>query len=677
MNSISFIITTLGWSIVHSLWQVALIGLGVKLLLTAFRKSAPVIKYNIVLAGFGLMFTSFCVTLAIVAEQEINGGGSGVLLLDTALNPMDNFTGDQNRDLVSSSTDRWSITLVMQKIDGSLRYIVGAWFVGFIFFAFRFMGSYLYISRLKRIYSLKPEDKWQTVLQGIQSRLGIRRAVTLLESATTNIPVVIGHLKPVIILPVGLLTQIPFNQLEAILAHELAHIRRNDYLVNLIIASMEWFFFYHPIYWWLSRNLDLYREHCCDDITIAYCGEAEPLQKALIDLSKNTQPSIHIAAALYRNDYQLLNRIKRMKTKNQKNHGKRFSPAALLLMLGVLVIILAGSSFTPRPNDMLHGILLAGEANGPAADIIIREPAPVKAASLIQATNPVQPDSTKKTGQKTTVKEFQDEGVISLELDSEGNLLKVKKDGKELTGEDRKKYDRLAAKLKELKEDEKAKEVKKEEMDRIRKQLQETELKMKEVQQQYSEVMNDYMRLKSEAGGTSSGDVWGLYQGYLMDTEELEQYVQENLDLAGIYSRDLMAEQFAKQEQWIDLQNDLFEDNYRLSHENLEELLKEADLQRLLSDEMLDRKIDEIADMHELKRLDMETRLFEEVVRKELLSDGLIENANDKISLKLNAKRLVVNGQKQDAELHKKYLRIYNKYSSSPLAGDTQVIIED
>jgi beta-lactamase regulating signal transducer with metallopeptidase domain len=109
---------------------------------------------------------------------------------------------------------------------------------------------------------------------------------------------VIGHLKPIILLPVGMLTALPYDQVEAIITHELAHIKRNDYLINLIKSFFEVIFFYHPVAWWISSMMDDERENCCDDLTIKICGESSSLQNALLNLQELNQKPTYIAAAL-------------------------------------------------------------------------------------------------------------------------------------------------------------------------------------------------------------------------------------------------------------------------------------------------------------------------------------------------------------------------------------------
>ena len=118
----------------------------------------------------------------------------------------------------------------------------------------------------------------------LSRRLHITRAITLFESTLVDVPTVIGFVKPVILLPASVLGGLTPQQLEAILAHELAHIRRHDYIVNLLQSLLETLLFYHPAVWWLSRRIRIEREHCCDDLAVSLCGDPLVYARALADL---------------------------------------------------------------------------------------------------------------------------------------------------------------------------------------------------------------------------------------------------------------------------------------------------------------------------------------------------------------------------------------------------------
>ena len=129
-----------------------------------------------------------------------------------------------------------------------------------------------------------PERAGRHGVARLTRRLHIGRAVRLLESTLVDVPTVIGWLKPVVLLPASALAGLSPHQLEAILAHELAHIRRHDYLVNLLQTLVETLLFYHPAVWWLSRRIRAERENCCDDLAVSLCGDPVAYAAALAEL---------------------------------------------------------------------------------------------------------------------------------------------------------------------------------------------------------------------------------------------------------------------------------------------------------------------------------------------------------------------------------------------------------
>jgi Zn-dependent protease with chaperone function len=141
-------------------------------------------------------------------------------------------------------------------------------------------------------------------------RLGVTRPVRVLQSAIVQVPAVIGWLRPVVLLPASALTGLTPLQLDALLAHELAHVRRCDYLVNLVQSMIETLLFYHPAVWWVSRRVRQEREHCCDDLAVSVCGDAFAYARALVGMEGLRAPAPSFAMAA--GGGSLLDRIRRL-----------------------------------------------------------------------------------------------------------------------------------------------------------------------------------------------------------------------------------------------------------------------------------------------------------------------------------------------------------------------------
>ncbi|MBD0258667.1 MAG: M56 family metallopeptidase, partial [Cytophagales bacterium] len=146
--------------------------------------------------------------------------------------------------------------------------VVCAWLVCVLILGVRLTGSLLYVQHLRTSRTRLFAPEWQTKINLLARQLAVSRPVRLLESARVHVPVTIGYFKPVILLPAGLVTGLPPAHLEAILVHELAHITRRDYLVNLFQSVLEILFFFHPAVWWVSAIVRREREYCCDDVAV-------------------------------------------------------------------------------------------------------------------------------------------------------------------------------------------------------------------------------------------------------------------------------------------------------------------------------------------------------------------------------------------------------------------------
>ncbi|MBV8729000.1 MAG: GWxTD domain-containing protein, partial [Acidobacteriia bacterium] len=209
------------------------------------------------------------------------------------------------------------------------------WMAGVLIFYLRHLASWLAARRWSRTGVCHAPDLWQQRLGTLAERLGIRRPVALVESCLARVPVVMGHLRPVILMPVGLLTSLPLGQIESILLHELAHIVRYDYLANLVETSVESLLFYHPLVWWISRVIRAEREHCADDLAAALTGNPQEYARALVALEENCWGASEAALAATGGD--LMKRIRRLLVPTeQANSGIGAAFAACMLALAAI-----------------------------------------------------------------------------------------------------------------------------------------------------------------------------------------------------------------------------------------------------------------------------------------------------------------------------------------------------
>jgi beta-lactamase regulating signal transducer with metallopeptidase domain len=219
--------------------------------------------------------------------------------------------------------------------------LVGAWLVGVLLLSLRSAGGVLAVRRLLRkgVAPLAPEI--HDLCAGVQRRLGIARAVQYLESSRVHAPMAAGWIRPVVLLPVGTLAELAPTQREGVLAHELAHVRRFDTLVNLGQVVVEALLFYHPAAWWISRRIRVERENCCDDVAVVHCGDAFAYSHALTRMAERVMaPRMAMAA----NRSPLVARVARLLA--ERPAARSWELARLLTgAVGFVMALVAGIVF--------------------------------------------------------------------------------------------------------------------------------------------------------------------------------------------------------------------------------------------------------------------------------------------------------------------------------------------
>ncbi len=260
----------IGWTLVYSLWEGALISVVFGAALVGFR--SPRARYAAACGAMLAMIACFTATLTwtMLAHAQ-------------ALWPSGRAAVPAWRVLATTTTPvQWQVRLAMVAPWLALFWIVGV----SLMYAERIAGCVL-ARRLQRRGVCCASGYWQDEVARLSARLRISRPVKLLESCLTDVPMVLGHFRPLILMPVGLLAGIPPVQVEAALLHELAHIRRCDYLMNLLQRFTGGLFFYHPAVWWFSRVMRVECENCCDDLAVSISGDAYEYAAALGTLEQN------------------------------------------------------------------------------------------------------------------------------------------------------------------------------------------------------------------------------------------------------------------------------------------------------------------------------------------------------------------------------------------------------
>lgn len=338
------LIQALGWTMIHSLWQGFAVAILMGLAMIVLQKKSSKVRYEI--AWFAL-FLVFVLSLStfIYLYDSISGGealGAGIV----------GITGLAEGGIIIENTN--TVQSFFEKgvayFNQHLPLIVNLWIIGMVFFLIRLIGGLTYIERLKKQQQRSVPEKCQFIFKKLVRRFPMKKTIRIAESALIKVPMVIGYLKPVILFPVGAINQLTHEEVEAVLAHELAHIYRNDYLLNIIQSFIEIIFYYHPAVWWISANIRTERENCCDDIAVQLFGNSLNYVKALLSLEEiQPAPSLAMSFSSGRKN-QLLNRVKRIlnQPQNKFNIMEKFTATSFLL--GVLLLFSVSATIPAEDN---------------------------------------------------------------------------------------------------------------------------------------------------------------------------------------------------------------------------------------------------------------------------------------------------------------------------------------
>jgi beta-lactamase regulating signal transducer with metallopeptidase domain len=334
----------IGWALVHLLWQGVLVAAILAAALALLQKQSANARY---LAACGALVLLVALGIATAAHVYEPATATTYFVNDTTTGTTYQIADETRAAAAPSSSSTWADVVAFA--NSHLPQFVLAWMVGVLLLSVRLMFGWIRAHRIATKNASEATPQWQQITRRLAQALRIRGAIRLLESAAVEVPTVIGFLRPVVLLPVATLSGLSAEQMEMVLAHELAHIRRHDFLINLLQAVVETLLFYHPAVWWISGRIRAEREHCCDDIAVAVSGNPLLYARALTRLEElRVDPAQAFVAA---NGGSLLTRIRRLcgARAEAPNGPSRWAAGAALLT--VLAALLVTPSLPLRASD--------------------------------------------------------------------------------------------------------------------------------------------------------------------------------------------------------------------------------------------------------------------------------------------------------------------------------------
>lgn len=356
-----------GLAVLHFLWQGAAIALVSGVILSLLHRAEANTRYLVGCLGLLVMMASPALTLSLAMRSETAPRShawpteSAAMVTSPSIplvvSPGIPFFGEP------TSSRMWR-----QEARRLLPLVAFVWAFGVLALTGRLLRNWLAVSRIRRQSVTRDGDGLIPVSLRIAAQLGITTPFRVAQSALVEVPMVIGWLRPAILVPTSALAQLSPPQLDAIIAHELAHIRRHDYLINVCQNLVETVLFFHPAVWWLSNRIRLEREQCCDDAAVAVCRDRVSYARALVALEESRQSPETLALAA--TGGSLVTRVQRLLGAPQKPHAR----VPGWLALGLLVVTTTGLIAAHPQRAAVTPELPATAVQGPGATDLLAGP---------------------------------------------------------------------------------------------------------------------------------------------------------------------------------------------------------------------------------------------------------------------------------------------------------------
>jgi beta-lactamase regulating signal transducer with metallopeptidase domain len=336
------LVATLGWTLTHFVWQGALLGLAAFVFLRVMRPERAATRYLIAAGTLAAMLVVPVLTFVTSSGETAStrvawqpqrspvtanaGAVTGSMIANFEQNPAAVRQWLPTQGSPASASDAAAIA------PWWLPLVTAIWMLGVSVLSIRLLGGWALTQLLARRAVAQVSNDVEASAREMARRLGLRRSFAVVQSSAVLVPTLVGWVKPVVLLPMSALAGLSPEQLQAVIAHELAHIRRHDYLVNLLQSVVETLLFYHPAVWWVSAEIRAEREHCCDDLAVEVCGDRLVYVSALAELTSIERRAFALAAT----DGSLVTRVRRLLGRPLDSR-RELPPSWAILVLLVLV----------------------------------------------------------------------------------------------------------------------------------------------------------------------------------------------------------------------------------------------------------------------------------------------------------------------------------------------------
>lgn len=633
------IINALVWTLLHSVWQFALIALLMSFLLKRYETGGPEKRYFIALVSLLVAFFTgvgtFLYYLNLSASDHTNTFIQTIQWSENGSLAANGFSDD--------------LFLWIERHQNLIFYF---WISGVILFSIRFILAALYSEFLSSSFiHVYCQDTFKA-FKKVSQHYNIHGNIKIGASKYVTSPLILGFVKPIILFPVSLINQLDIRETEAILAHELAHFVRKDLYVNVVQNLIEVILFYHPAIWWISANIKLERESCCDDMATQYLGDKLLYAKTLLKIQEMSQNHSQPALAMYfsKKESFFSNRIKRILNMTQtRNYLKEkiFTSVLLILIMMVATKNLSGTSDKNQKDNTL--------AN----------------QNIFVSPNTIDSIPNKKESVRIQKRTNDKDYKIAIE---DGKITELEVDGKKIDEKDYDKYEDIIAEAKPGRSGDGSKRMFFFDGDHHGPMVL-------RFGQNPDSFWYDYKTLKDFPGKFRSFE----FNNDMLDEKTKKLFEDNKINLDEFREKmldpkhlDDMNRSFGiSDEQMKKLQKQM--ENFRFNFKDLDSMgfgLREFKFPEFNFEDLNGFKIHPFGDENEdiLERINPEARTnnFSDALGNALNKDGLLIPGQEN-KVELSGKHLKINGEKQPNNIYQKYKRIFEEASGSTLEKNSKL----
>ena len=634
------VLYALGWTVVHSLWQGTLLAVVLSIIMMALEKRSARLRYEVACGALFTMLMMAVATFIIYLDQNLATTKITISLAGNSLDPTvaiyqveGSFLQTTYQSIIAFFTDH-------------LQLIVNVWFIGFLFFCFRMAGGFVHLNHLRNYDNFPPDQLLQKKLNSLIRQTPLKHSVKIMESALVKVPILLGHLKPLILIPIGTINLLTEEEVEAVLAHELAHIIRRDFSMNIFFTLVEILFYYHPGVWLMAATVRTERENCCDDLALFLCKNPLAYARALYKLEaahKATRlPGLALSFSSQKK--QLLHRVRRILNQPQNKSNimeKLITTSFLLLTIAVLSI---GAS-TPLDKVDAHRIITTGveTLSHPVVYVEATNTPPLVIPTQLIAVDTVT--LIKKDRRKI----IKTENGRAIEITMEdGQISNLIIDGKEIPAEEYEQHEKLV-----------------------------------------EEMVVEFDNIPSPPPAPPTPPTLNKkIKKIIVDNEEVT-IIEEDIDTddENIIIIQRVEKQMEEHQKTLEKQREKLEQKREEMLENHEERMEEHRIKMeehkermLIKQTEMEERMEEISESGNAankiiaKNIGRANNTINTALEDQLLADGLIDS-RENYQFELTGKKLKVNRNPQPDAMHQKYKQLYGELSGTPLSDKSKIKI--